>query len=447
MRYSRQHHLSAYASLLSALLVVTIASQNNHLGDQVLIASMGTTLGLSENLHAAAELPDTQEFRIASRLQKRLKDRGQKAPPIHKIAQSVEQRQKLLTNETTIRFVNEDGTLFHEWEVSAQHYPLWIKTDFNWGEANFSIDSDAITAAISSEIKPLINWPVHADLREIIPKNEVTKVDADLARAGQVLDINDAAMNIQLALASDLDTVEVVLKDVAGRVTNETTEDLGSLQLLASGRSNFKGSTWSRSFNVRKALREHVNNTLVAPGESFSFNNTLDGYVSLGNGWTMAKIIVNGSSLEDAPGGGICQASTTVYRAILNAGFPVTERKSHSLYVTYYKEYGVGIDATIFPGAQDLVFTNDTNSHLLIQAYDDGYEAVVNIYGTPDGRTSDLQGPFFTENAPEGLKISRNEIVWLQQVNYPDGRKEENTITSRYRSIPNYVRNEYTMVE
>ncbi|KKW38159.1 MAG: VanW family protein [Candidatus Peribacteria bacterium GW2011_GWB1_54_5] len=166
----------------------------------------------------------------------------------------------------------------------------------------------------------------------------------------------------------------------------------------------------------------------------------------------MAQVIFEGDQLKPAPGGGICQASTTVYRAIVNAGFPVVERRAHSLYVSYYKKYGVGIDATIFPGTQDLTFLNDTEQPLLIQAYDDGYEAVVNFYGTPDGRTVELQGPYFSTNAPEGMLINdrqvmKNEIVWIQRVNYADGSVKENLILSRYKELPAYVRNEYAYLE
>jgi vancomycin resistance protein YoaR len=152
-----------------------------------------------------------------------------------------------------------------------------------------------------------------------------------------------------------------------------------------------------------------------------------------------------------APGGGICQASTTTYRAILNAGLPVIQRRSHSLYVTYYKEYGVGIDATIFPGSQDLTFINDTGNYLLIQAYTDGNEAYVNIYGTPDGRKVAMDGPFFSTNAPSDLIINNrsirgNEIAWKHYVLYSNGELKTDTIVSAYKSLPSYVKQSETAV-
>ena len=125
----------------------------------------------------------------------------------------------------------------------------------------------------------------------------------------------------------------------------------------------------------------------------------------------------------------------------MNAGFPIVKRKAHSLYVTYYKQYGVGIDATIYPGTQDLVFVNDTPGPLVIQAYSEGNDAFVNFYGTPDGRTVELNGPYFASNAPEGLTyndrpVAKTEILWVQNVTYPDGETREYKISSRYKELP-----------
>ena len=452
MRYSRQKHLSAYASLLATLLIVCAGQSSTPKTATLLSSVWQSSVARPSGLYTDIQTPNTLEYRIAKRLQKRLRNNGVQSPSVHKIAEAVTVRQKLLKSKTLVRVENSDDTLLHTWEVNLQRYPLWIQSSFSLNSAKFSINTTAIAQAITEEIDPLIQQPTTADIQELLLDQKQPRVIANVARSGQEIDVDQAVEQIQYALVYDTEETAVRLQEKNGVVRNATDKDLGDMVLLASGKSNFTGSTWSRSFNVRKALREHVNNTLVAPGETFSFNNTLDGPVSLGNGWAMAKIIVNGADLENAPGGGICQASTTVYRAILHAGFPVTERKSHSLYVTYYKEYGVGIDATIYPGQQDLVFTNDTDNYLLIQAYDDGYDAIVNIYGTPDGRSVELQGPYFAENAPEDLrvqdrKMSRNEIAWLQNVTYPNGEVVQNTIVSRYRTLPNYVRNEYAYAE
>ncbi|MBI2453721.1 VanW family protein, partial [Candidatus Peregrinibacteria bacterium] len=146
--------------------------------------------------------------------------------------------------------------------------------------------------------------------------------------------------------------------------------------------------------------------------------------------------------LKPVPGAGLCQVSTTVYRAILNAGLPIVERRSHSLYVKYYKEYGEGLDATIFQGGQDLIFKNDTPSYLLIQAYDDGDDGYVKIYGTPDGRRASLEGPYRTADIPQektekyGVRPRKNQIFWYRTVTKADGSSREEQIISTYKSLP-----------
>jgi len=242
--------------------------------------------------------------------------------------------------------------------------------------------------------------------------------------------------------------VTIEIPSAPGEIVNETGEDFGDLKLIATGKSNFRGSTYARMKNVRKALNEHINNTLVAPGETFSFNSTLEGPVSMSKGWSMAKIIVEGDKLEDAPGGGICQASTTVYRAMLNAGLPEEERRAHSLYVYYYEKYGVGIDATIFPGQQDLKFKNDTGNYVLLQAYDDGYEAVVNVYGTDDGRVVELEVRTLRRHLRKNLKCMKGNCVkmkshGLEKLSIRMGKKRKTLLFSRYKTLPLFLVSKY----
>jgi vancomycin resistance protein YoaR len=217
-----------------------------------------------------------------------------------------------------------------------------------------------------------------------------------------------------------------------------------TLERLATGRSNFAKSPNGRSFNVQKALTERLNGAVAAPDESFSFNRVLKG----ASGWKEALGIFEGGELRPVQGGGICQAATTLYRAIALAGLPVDSRASHSLYVTYYSAHGVGLDATIFPGAQDLRFTNDTGAPVVMLARHEGDEAYVDLFGLNDGRSVVLTGPFFSENAPADVLVNNravraNEIVWQQAVTWPDGRQASNLIVSRYKSIPRSVPGQY----
>ena len=346
--------------------------------------------------------------------------------------------------------------MFTVWSVSAHRYPLWLQPAFSLRDAKFVLSAEQIAKTIEQEEVLKLDPPVHGILRSVQWKENEKSVSRGeiegTARGGYLPNYERIAASVAKSMHEDIEKISVPLEKQNGRIINLTGQNLGDLSLWATGRSNYRGSTLARKHNVQKALNEHVHNTVVAPGEMFSFNSTLDGPVSVSNGWRMAKVIFNGGDLEPAPGGGICQASTTVFRSIVNAGFPVVDRRAHSLYVSYYKQHGVGIDATIYPGSQDLVFLNDTDNHIVIQAYNEGDDAYVNIYGTPDGRSVELKGPYFASTAPSGFtyrgrRMSQNEIVWVQQVRYPNGAVKEYEIGSRYKELPQSIAREYAIPE
>jgi vancomycin resistance protein YoaR len=124
------------------------------------------------------------------------------------------------------------------------------------------------------------------------------------------------------------------------------------------------------------------------------------------------------------------------------AGFPILQRKPHSLWVNYYEKYGAGVDATVFPGVQDLVFLNDTKDVIVFQAAIHGTDVHVSVYGTPDGRKVEMKGPFFSGAIPtdmrkKGLSLAPEEIGWEQRITYADGRVSDKFIISYYfKGIP-----------
>lgn len=459
MNTKHKHHIRSIAILSSVLILVAIASFSN-IGRNARGSTMPLSLhesvgyGLAASIAGRQQLPDSSRYRVAKRLRRRLRGRGDgTSPPIHELAKAVAVRQKLLKNNVVVTIATEDNAEHQLLYASVQRNPLWIVPTIELTQANFRIHPGRIQETLESSDVIKVDPPVNAILTEVIdhedekaqPRAEIDTV----GEAGYIPDTSLIAHSIAKAYEEDIDAITVPLPKIQPRIINRSSRDLGELRLWTQGRSNFHGSTWARQQNVHKALTEHVNNTLVAPGETFSFNSTLGGPVTEWNGWKMAKVIFNGGDLEAAPGGGICQASTTVFRAAVNAGFPVVDRRSHSLYVSYYKEYGVGIDATIYPGTQDLVFLNDTGNYLVIQAYRDGSDAYVNVYGTPDGRTVELNGPYFARTAPKDFRymnrrqIASNEIVWRQRVSYPDGRLTVYDIASRYKELPMTLANEY----
>jgi len=168
------------------------------------------------------------------------------------------------------------------------------------------------------------------------------------------------------------------------------TNELGIVELIGFGDSFYKGSIPNRLHNVA-LTSQIINNTIVPPGEEFSFNRTL-GEVSARTGFRSAYIIKGGQTVL-GDGGGVCQISTTMFRSVLDAGLKITKRRQHSYRVSYYEQNAKpGLDATVYAGDIDLRFINDTDHHILIhsQADNDTAYAKVEIYGSSDGRTTEL---------------------------------------------------------
>jgi vancomycin resistance protein YoaR len=200
--------------------------------------------------------------------------------------------------------------------------------------------------------------------------------------------------------------VELPVREVPSAVTAANLGQLGITDLLSVGRSDFSGSAPYRVTNIGAGMRL-LHGVLVGPGEEFSFNNTI-GEINAANGFVEGyAIIKNRTQLEW--GGGICQDSTTVFRAAFWAGLPITERWGHSFYISWYDKYafanygdGPGMDATIFTGALDFKFLNDTGNWLLVQTAVDNRKNVaeVRIYGTDDGRKVTLANREITDRIP-----------------------------------------------
>jgi len=208
--------------------------------------------------------------------------------------------------------------------------------------------------------------------------------------------------NLRTLETTDSKTIsfEIPYETTAPDVKTEDVNNLGINELIGRGSSRYRGSISSRIHNLSLAASK-FNGVLVAPGETFSFNNTL-GDVSLSTGYKEAYIIKDGKTVL-GDGGGVCQVSTTFFRAILDAGLPVVERRAHAYRVGYYEQDSpVGFDATVYSPTTDLKFKNDTPGYLLIQTYTNTAAAslVFEIYGTSDGRVATTTKPIVTDVTP-----------------------------------------------
>lgn len=203
--------------------------------------------------------------------------------------------------------------------------------------------------------------------------------------------------------------ISVVVVKVPPKIRTSQVNDLGIRELIGKGESSYTHSIPNRVHNVSLAANR-VAGTLVAPGEVFSFNEAV-GEVSAATGYKSAYVISGGRTIL-GDGGGVCQVSTTLFRAALNAGLPITERKAHAYRVSYYEEDSLpGIDATVYAPTVDLKFKNDTPAHILIQPIIDEAKRhlTFEIYGTSDGREVQMTQPKIWGQSPPPPAIYQDD--------------------------------------
>jgi len=212
--------------------------------------------------------------------------------------------------------------------------------------------------------------------------------------------------------------------------TMADVNDLGITQLIGEGRSNFAGSPATRIHNIKTAAAR-FDGVILAPGETLSFT-TLLGPVDASTGYAKELVIIDNQTRPEY-GGGICQVSTTLFRAAILTGLEITERRNHSYPVKYYQP--TGFDATIYQPRPDLKFVNNTPHHIMLHNFIEGTELVFQIYGTSDGRTVEMKGPVVTERKPDGSM----KTYFTQKVTAADGRVLiDDIFYSNYKSPRDY---------
>ena len=240
---------------------------------------------------------------------------------------------------------------------------------------------------------------------------------------GRSLDIDASIQTINEAIARGEHTVSLVVNEEQPRVAATATgQELGITQLIWTETSYFYGSSAERIQNIEAASRQ-FHGLLVAPGETFSMGEHL-GDVSLDNGFAEALIIYGGRTIKGV-GGGVCQVSTTFFRAAFNAGFPIVERTPHAYRVSYYEQNSsggidprlAGLDATVYFPLVDFKFKNDSPYWILMETYMGTGSLTWKFYSTSDGRsvTYDTSGPMNVVPAPSPLfeenpELGKNEM-------------------------------------
>jgi len=245
---------------------------------------------------------------------------------------------------------------------------------------------------------------------------------------GLAVRIDDFVSAINQAFLDGKHDVSVPLDEtMPTTTTDDVLQQMGVTGLLAVGISDFAGSEPGRVQNVEVSAKL-VDGVMVPPGGEFTFNHSI-GEINVTPGFVPAGASENGIA-GTAVGGGVCQVTTTIFRAALKAGMPITEWWPHAYRNIYYEQGGwaPGFDASIqqpdddpFNGS-DLVFENPTDGWLLLRSrISDETILTIELYGVPNGYTVEVDDPIY-ENViwAEGMAVQESV-----DPNLPEGTIKE----------------------
>jgi vancomycin resistance protein YoaR len=294
--------------------------------------------------------------------------------------------------------IGRSGNLFSDITLIIQAYISGIRLP-----VSYVYNQNKLVSLITPIAQQIEKKPVDAIFN--FENNRVTTFRP--SSQGQTIDLDvlnsnllSKAPSVTSSANNGVFIVNIPIKIIEPNISTDKANHLGIKELIGEGHSLFYHSIPGRVYNINLGA-SRINGVLVAPGETFSFDKAL-GDVSAFTGYKQAYVIQNGKTIL-GDGGGICQVSTTFFRALLNAGLPIVERHAHAYRVGYYEEDSPpGIDATIFTPTVDLKFKNDTGNYILIQSQIDldNLSLAFFLYGTKDGRVVDMGKPVVSNLTP-----------------------------------------------
>ena len=216
-------------------------------------------------------------------------------------------------------------------------------------------------------------------------------------KPGYALDVPKSAKALLHAVLVTDPTVRNATLVAETTQAERSTKEAAAMHItgLVASYETFYGGDPNRIHNVQ-LVAHLIDGHVIAPGETFSFNQTT-GARTEDKGFKEAPVIINGE-LKTGLGGGVCQVSTTVFNAAYEAGLPIAARTNHALYISHYPQ---GRDATVNYPDVDLEFVNDTGHWLLLRTWVGSSSLTVALYGTPVNRrvVSDV-GPLKVTGPP-----------------------------------------------
>jgi len=379
------------------------------------------------------------------------------APKLLDVSSQADAARRILSQPLTITVPNyqegDPGPWTYDIPVIANMITVNVVENGGNAEMQVGLDLAALRQSLN-ELKVYVDrQPKSAHFTFNDETGQIEPIST--SRTGRVMDVEASIAAINDALLRGEHAVALVVGEEQPAVASTATgADLGITQLLTSYTTYFYGSSSERIQNI-VAASEQFHGVLVAPGETFSMGNTL-GDVSLENGFAEALIIYGGRTIKGV-GGGVCQVSTTLFRTVFFAGFPVVERYSHAYRVSYDEKTIsgdidpnlAGLDATVYFPLVDFKFTNDTPYWMLMETYANVSARTLTwkIYSTPDGRsvTWETTGPSNVVPAPSPVFEESPELKaeQVRQIDYPAEGADVNVTRTVWREGQIYFSDQF----
>lgn len=269
----------------------------------------------------------------------------------------------------------------------------WISSELVNGTLIAALNTDAVKQWIDG-VSTTFNQP-GAEARVGFNAGKLTIIQA--GSDGRSIDSQKSALAMAAAvkeyvLNSKTDKTLTVLGTMQvnqPQITESNISSLGIIEQVGTGTTSYVGSPENRKHNIATGAAA-LSGILIKPSEEFSTLKYL-GKIDAASGY-LPELVIKEDRTTPEFGGGLCQVSTTLFRAAMNTGLKITQRRNHSYRVSYY-EPPVGMDATIYEGNPDFRFVNDTDHYILVQSHIEGTKITFDFYGTKDGRTVNLTTP------------------------------------------------------
>lgn len=277
-------------------------------------------------------------------------------------------------------------------------------------------DLDRIKSKIEAIADEISYDAVDAEIR-FYPDRAV-KFEITDEKSGLYLDAQEVFNTIkEMMEKGEYGEVILVPTVVAPRVTKADLQKV--THRIVQFSTSLTGSSQDRKHNVRLALSK-LNGYRLDPGEVLSFNKVV-GPRTAKAGFKPAPVIMPDKSMQDDYGGGVCQASSTLYNAALRADLEIVERYHHSFPVAYLP---AGLDATVSYGGADLKIKNNRKTPVFIRTFSSGDNVYVEIYGEPLPNNGYIECTSVTREvvpAPQPKRVLDSKGKYVKQ---PGGQYE-----------------------